>query len=121
MHFFVSSNKVCITILEDEGTFQKITAGYYVLVIYFQTISRPPYGGYMAIARLKPKRCNIINHPRLLIFWNWTIQNLEHDPISKKIKTSWDIPHLFQDVFFPQFLSKYEFIISKLINFFGFL
>ena len=42
----------------------------------------------MAIARLKRKRCNIINHPRLLIFWNWTIQNLEHDPISKNNKNN---------------------------------
>ena len=112
--FFVSS-KVCINILKDEGIFQKTTAGYDVLVIYFQKISRPPYG-YMAIARLKPKRCNIINHPRLLIFWNWTIQNLEHDPISKDNKTTWDIPHLFQDVFFiffPQFLSKYDLLFPS--------
>ena len=117
--FFVSSNKVCINILKDEGIFQKTTAGYDVLVICFQKISRPPYG-YMAIARLKPKRCNIINHPRLLIFWNWTIQNLEHDPISKDNKTTWDIPHLFQDVFFSPISFQIWIYCFQVDHFFGF-
>lgn len=86
-----------------KGFFQKTAAGYYVLVI-FGHIFPKDFKATIAIAGLKPKRCNIINHPRLLIFWDWTIQNLEHDPISKKIKTTWDIPHLFQDVFFlPNF------------------